>query len=209
MPTCSIFPIVLSVLSIATCGVLVHLLLKHRRNDCDDRAKERSSYISSLNTQIDLLTDRNDHMHDKLTKIALAAKTSKRTLDQIVGAHIDSPLPMWLKDINGTMLLVNDAYERMFLIPAGLTKEDYIGHNDYDVWDQKTANQFHIHDIGVLSQEVIFNESETFPVNGVMQTFRVIKYPYYVDGELFGTAGLAIPPADVPLKVSRHSKVKT
>jgi hypothetical protein len=68
-------------------------------------------------------------------------------------SYMHIPLPSWLKDIDGTMLAVNDAYEMYFLIPNGFVKSDYIGKTDSDVWPENVAQEFIESDIRTMQSE--------------------------------------------------------
>jgi hypothetical protein len=65
-------------------------------------------------------------------------------------AGMNIPLPTWLKDLDGTMLAINDSYEFYFLKPIDKTKEDYIGKTDFDIWNEEIAKIYKENDLAVL-----------------------------------------------------------
>jgi len=87
---------------------------ERRQNELYRRIAELEKKISQLNTK--LLIMESSYMH--------------------------IPLPSWLKDIDGTMLALNDSYEKEFLLPCGLNRTDYIGKTDYAVWSEEIAKKF-------------------------------------------------------------------
>lgn len=117
----------------------------------------------------------------------------------IESSYMHIPLPSWLKDVDGTMLAVNDAYEKYFLIPNGYTKTDYVGQTDFDVWTAEAAQQYIDSDIILLqSEKKIWFGRELIIVKGVdvSDNWRVLKYVRYAGNIAVGIAGLAIPTDD-------------
>ena len=49
-------------------------------------------------------------------------------------AYHDLPFPMWLKDMELKMIVVNSEYEKCFLIPQNKRASDYIGKTDTQTW---------------------------------------------------------------------------
>ncbi len=62
----------------------------------------------------------------------------KVKLNLLESAHLDLPVPQWLKDTSGKMLSVNTAYCEIF----GISAENYVGKSDYDVWPKEIADAF-------------------------------------------------------------------
>lgn len=102
------------------------------------------------------------------------------------------PIPMWLKDRRGEMLFVNDAYEKVFLLPNGLTKSDYIGKNDVEVWGEKIGKQYQKNDRRVMLTGQMLDKLETTIIDGEEIDFRIIKYQLKNGGVVIGIAGIAI-----------------
>jgi hypothetical protein len=114
-------------------------------------------------------------------------------LAMMESAHMDAPLPMWLKDVDGTMLALNQAYEDAFLRPIGKTANDYIGRKDVDVYGEELGRQFADHDRIALSGRIV-DVLEDAPVgDGTMAKWRVIKYVRKVGRVPVGIAGIAVP----------------
>ncbi|OYU99675.1 MAG: hypothetical protein CFE26_25240, partial [Verrucomicrobiales bacterium VVV1] len=66
-------------------------------------------------------------------------------------------LPLWMKDVAGTYQWVSVS----FLLNFGLkTREEVIGHNDYDLCGEALANQYRIDDERVLRGERILSRVE-------------------------------------------------
>lgn len=104
----------------------------------------------------------------------------------------DLPIPMWLKDLDGTMLSLNKAYEWLFLLPNNLRAEDYIGKHDSDVWPEEVAEEFGKNDRTVISNKSVEKFYETVSIDGENKEFLIIKFPRKVGNTIVGIAGIAI-----------------
>lgn len=125
-------------------------------------------------------------------------------------------LPLWMKDVAGTYQWVSVS----FLLNFGLkTREEVIGHNDYDLCGEALANQYRIDDERVLRGERILSRVEL--VGRFDHTARwcvTSKIPLHdAQGNVVGNAGVTRPlaaqglgtPTDSPLSeairyVSQH-----
>lgn len=108
-------------------------------------------------------------------------------------AHMDSPLPMWLKDTDGTMLALNKPYETLILKPIGKTTEDYIGKNDLEFWGDTIGKIYMDNDEWVMENKKVWKGIEPLRIKGKMDEIVVFKYPRYSSKILIGTAGIAVP----------------
>lgn len=104
------------------------------------------------------------------------------------------PIPMWVKDTNGIMLSLNDAYEQTFLKPLGKTRNDYIGKTDTEVWGEEIAKEFRINDnIAALSDEPISVFENVNIGNGIFKEYNIIKYRNKIADLVISIAGIALP----------------
>ena len=100
--------------------------------------------------------------------------------------------PLWMKDVAGTYQWVNVS----FLLNFGLkTREEVIGHNDYDLCGEALANQYRIDDERVLLGERILSRVEL--VGRFDHTARwcvTSKIPLHdAKGRVVGSAGVTRP----------------
>lgn len=101
------------------------------------------------------------------------------------------PLPMWMKNEKLVLDYINDEYERVFLSPRGLKKEDYLGKSDFEVWPEKVAEMFREHDAEVLKTGTSFNGREdVVDENGKVTKWRVMKFIRKIPR---GVCGVAFP----------------
>ena len=106
-------------------------------------------------------------------------------------------LPLWMKDVHGTYQWVSVS----FLLNFGLkTREEVIGHNDYDLCGEALANQYRIDDERVLRGERILSRVEL--VGRFDHTARwcvTSKIPLHdARGRVVGNAGVTRPLAAQP-----------
>ena len=140
--------------------------------------------------------DRQDELYKKIAEHEKKLSALNAKLLVMESSYMHIPLPSWLKDIDGTMLAVNDAYEMYFLIPNGFVKSDYIGKTDSDVWPENIAQEFIGNDILTLqSEKKIWFGKETILIKDidVRDNWRVLKYVRYAGNIAVGIAGIAIP----------------
>ena len=140
--------------------------------------------------------DRQDELYKKIAEHEKKLSALNAKLLVMESSYMHIPLPSWLKDIDGTMLAVNDAYEMYFLIPNGFVKSDYIGKTDSDVWPENVAQEFISNDILTLqSEKKIWFGKETILIKDVdvSDNWRVLKYVRYAGNIAVGVAGIAIP----------------
>ena len=107
--------------------------------------------------------------------------------------HPEMPIPMWLKDTNGKMLSLNQAYEDMFLFPQSKTRLDYIGNYDEAIWNEDIADAFRSNDLIATSTKSFVEVHEELLDNPLLKPWRFYKYPIYSQGVFIGIAGLALP----------------
>ena len=140
--------------------------------------------------------DRQDELYKKIAEHEKKLSALNAKLLVMESSYMHIPLPSWLKDIDGTMLAVNDAYEMYFLVPNGFVKSDYIGKTDSDVWPENVAQEFIANDILTLqSEKKIWFGKETILIKDVdvSDNWRVLKYVRYAGNIAVGIAGIAIP----------------
>lgn len=143
--------------------------------------------INGLNVQIGMLQSQLEIKDREISVL-------KAQLENMKKAFPDLPIPLWLKDRNGIMLSLNDAYEKAFLIPQGKHRGDYIMQDDKAIWPERVAELFKKNDLKAIergkSVRIVFEEA---PEMDILKNWQFIKYPYYIDGTLIGIGGIAIP----------------
>lgn len=153
-----------------------------------DNKRLRDENQKHLQTQNDLYKKLADHERK------ISALNTKLLIMESAYMHI--PVPSWLKDLDGTMLALNEAYEDNFLKPLGLCRADYIGKTDFDIWDEETAKEYQQNDVKVLNSiEKVWFGKEKIILNGVDVTdqWKMLKYVRFAGDLEIGIGGMAIP----------------
>ena len=153
-----------------------------------DNKRLRDENEKHLQTQNDLYKKLAEHERK------ISALNTKLLIMESAYMHI--PVPSWLKDLDGTMLALNEAYEDNFLKPLGLNRADYIGKTDFDIWDEETARQYQENDVRVLNSiEKVWFGKEKIVLNGVDVTndWKMLKYVRFAGDLEIGIGGMAIP----------------
>ena len=153
-----------------------------------DNKRLREENQKHLQTQNDLYKKLAEHERK------ISALNTKLLIMESAYMHI--PVPSWLKDLDGTMLALNEAYEDNFLKPLGLCRADYIGKTDFDIWDDETAKEYQENDVKVLNSiEKVWFGKEKIILNGVDVTdqWKMLKYVRFAGDLEIGIGGMAIP----------------
>lgn len=84
---------------------------------------------------------RAEMRHRELVKELVSKEARWRTLIQSL------PDPVWVKDLNGTILLCNPMFERIL----GIGEADIVGKTAYDLVDKAAADSIHANDLEALA----------------------------------------------------------
>lgn len=101
-------------------------------------------------------------------------------------AWLDSlPIPAWLKDCGGQIVMINEAYSRAY----DVAKSDYIGRTDTARWPVNVASEFRKHDLAVMQtgMSMVFEEAL-----GDDRPITVLKFPVTDGVRLLGVGGVVI-----------------
>lgn len=138
------------------------------------------------------LKTRIKELEDKDLERMLEIQGLKHQLMVFESSHFDIPLPNWLKDTSGRILFVNKDYEDMFLVPRGYTMSDYVGFDDYSVWDEKFAKKIIQGDREVIRTKKPTTYIEEIDLNGRILYVEVLKYPRKFKDVVIGIGGIVL-----------------
>ncbi len=86
----------------------------------------------------------------------------------------NSPAVAFMKDEDGRFVYVNQLFERFFK----LTRLQWLGKTDFDLWPEETARQLRDNDLAVLAEGRPAEIFEAFPgPDGTLQYWLVFKFP--------------------------------
>jgi PAS domain S-box-containing protein len=104
----------------------------------------------------------------------------------------NASVAMFVKDLDGTFLYVNRAFERL----RGLPREAIVGQRDADVFPA-SADALHRHDRRVVEARRPFDFEETVETAGGMRTWLAHKFPLIdADGDAYAVCGIATDISD-------------
>lgn len=138
------------------------------------------------------LKARIKELEDKDLERRLEIQGLKHQLIVYESSHLDIPLPNWLKDTSGRVLFINKDYEDMFLVPRGYTMSDYVGFDDYSVWDEKFAKKIIQSDREVIRTKKPTTYIEEIDLNGRTLYVEVLKYPRKFKEVVIGIGGIVL-----------------
>lgn len=167
------------------------------------RSQDRTSYQDLLDRQAIELNEL------KVRILSLEKENIELTarIEVLTYSSFESPLPAWVKSVDGRMIALNRAYEDLFLIPNNRTVDDYIGKTDEEFWGSlgapEVGRDYWETDLRVLATEKTIRSIQTGIFNKVKRDLIVYKYPYYTSygftgnrRQIVGVAGVAVPMED-------------
>lgn len=97
----------------------------------------------------------------------------KDTTRQLEAVIENTPLPMFMKDVDGAYILANREYKEMF----DLRDEDIIGKTDYDIHPTEMADEVHANDMKVIEQNESLELEERILLDGDERIYLSTKAP--------------------------------
>ena len=89
----------------------------------------------------------------------------------------NSPILVWIKDIEGKYLYVNNH----FCEYAGISRKDIINHTDFDIWKKELAEKYQEDDKIVINQKNSLHFEEKVTLNGQEEWVMTYKNPVLND----------------------------
>ena len=182
-----------------------YIFLNKRTNSTDfdsiSKALQESnddlrSEVAEYRKEVETLRERINELEAENLRERSTSAELKNKIVLLESAHYDLPFPQWLKNTSFEMLSVNQAYEDVFLRPAGLRATDYIGKTDFDIWPDEVARKFVENDKKAMEGKgEYWSGIEPLWVkdNDVSKLWVIYKYPRYFGKVCIGIAGVAIP----------------
>jgi PAS domain S-box-containing protein len=154
----------------------VHLEIEDYKNNLEEMITKRTAELEETN--ITLADEIKERKH-----IARVLKENQSYLQAILD---NTTLPMYLKDIEGRYILINNEYERL----ANITNEDILGKNDFDVFPEALAALFRSQDEDVKIKNAAIEYEETIHLADGEHTFLTSKFPLLDNGIVYAVGGV-------------------
>lgn len=113
-------------------------------------------------------------------RVAERTAAQRRSQDLIEAIITNSPAVIYVKDLTGRYLMVNQRYADIFHVD----REATIGKTDHDVFDKAAADAFRAMDERVAEADRPLTEEETVPLADGLHTYISVKSPLRDDSGL-------------------------
>jgi PAS domain S-box-containing protein len=114
-----------------------------------------------------------------------ARRESEAQLQSILD---NSSTVVFLKDLEGRYITVNQRYEELFHV----TRQTVVGKSDHDIFPREHADRFRQHDLLALEKGGPFQVEELVPQDDGLHTYISVKFPLLgADGKPYAVCGIA------------------
>jgi hypothetical protein len=186
-------------------GTAVGYWLKYKAGSRKQYGDEFDRIVRAWQSDNERLRKREQELEKRVEEMERRVNDLSNKLQLMESAHQDLPLPQWLKDKDGTMLALNNAYEQVFLIPNNMERDDYVGRTDKEIWGKEIGAEYQYYDKRALSTRRPVHSIETVKMGDRTTKWQVYKYPRYAGNALIGVGGLAIQ--EIAIKEGEDGKV--
>lgn len=141
--------------------------------------------------QIKYLQDELAVHKEQLKEVTKELIFIKEKLVQLTASSKDVPHPTWIKDEKLRVVHLNDAYERFFLTPLDIMRQDVEGTTDDYIWGSD--------EVKLIEKKVIMSRtsmtrvvSKSSPISKEKVKWVVEVWPWYLGTQVIGVNGVAI-----------------
>jgi len=161
-------------------------------SDKDNRQIDNSFLLESLKVAIDTANKQRNEALEQMEKM------QSRIINlefEIMGLKLmlgHDPFPRWIVSTEGKYLFVNNAFEKGFLTPKGMTERDIIGKTHSDLWEKNIAETFKNLDKKVKKSVKGIARADININIGEFTTVTVYKMPLRINDVIVGYIGYAL-----------------
>ncbi|MBB4100446.1 PAS domain S-box protein [Sphingomonas kyeonggiensis] len=139
------------------------------------RRREAERALMALNQELD-------------ARVAERTAAERRSQDLIEAIITNSPAVIYVKDLAGSYLMVNQRYADIF----GVDREAMVGRTDYDLFERAEADIFRAMDARVAKVGRPLTEEEMASVDGEARIFLSVKSPLRDQaGQIYAVFGIS------------------
>jgi PAS domain S-box-containing protein len=124
-----------------------------------------------------------------------ALRASNQQLQAILE---NSPVVVYLKDVQGRYILINRQFENLFHV----SKKDVIGKTDYEIFSKDFADKFRANDQKVLTDLNPLEFEEVAPHQDGLHSYFSVKFP------LYNSAGIADAICGISTDITRRKQAE-
>ncbi|NET88576.1 MAG: PAS domain S-box protein [Kamptonema sp. SIO1D9] len=157
---------------------LAEAALLQAKAELENRVEERTAQLQQTIKQLEIEV-----------KERTAAETALQESQAQLQAILDNaPSVIYLKTLEGKLLLVNRKFETLFKIAAAAV----IGKNDYDLFPREIADKFRENDRKILENKVAMKWEEIVPHDDGIHTYLSVKFPLLnSEGMVYAIGGIS------------------
>jgi CRISPR/Cas system-associated protein Csx1 len=158
------------------------ILLKVWKEERDELKLERKELIER---------ERSNSAEILELKEELSKLKSKMVL--LESAHFDLPLAQCVKDLDGTIILINNEFDKLFLAPYGQTSNSCVGTNGAHIWGIENTKKYRKAELEVIIHKAAkhFIE-EGNDIEGNPTKWSTFRYPIFLGEKIIATGLLAL-----------------
>ncbi|MDO8682111.1 MAG: PAS domain S-box protein [Armatimonadota bacterium] len=128
-----------------------------------------------------------------------ALKESEERLQAVID---NSPAVIYVKDIEGRMVLVNRQYAELL----GASKEQIIGKTEYELLPREAVDEYRAHDLRVLETREPLKFEEQISLEDIVRTFVSVKFPLRdSDGNIYAICGVS---TDITERIQMEERLR-
>lgn len=150
--------------------------------------------FQAISEQSGFFTDRDRELAELLVSHVTQAldrieyeRDLRRTNEQLEAILRNTTALIYIKDLDGRYVLVNDRYAELL----GMAREEIIGQTDHDIQDAEFAEQVRENDRRAIERDGPIEVEERAYRQGENKTYYSVKVPIHEDGEPTGVCGIS------------------
>jgi hypothetical protein len=132
-------------------------------------------------------------------KEELSKLKSKMVL--LESAHFDLPQAQCVKDLDGTIILINSEFDKLFLTPYGQNSNTCVGTNGSHIWGVPNTQKYRKAELEVIATKSPkhFIE-EGMKEDGVPTKWSTFRYPIFLGEKVIATGLLVLDKLITPIE---------
>lgn len=180
---------------------------KQKSDDFKIILEHYQSQYASIIEEVNSLRLKESDCMERYSELESQLLKLQSTMILMKASSPNIPIPMWIKDTNGTMLALNDEYEKSFLMPLGKRREDSIGKTEDSIWGEELAKKFRKSDLKAMETDSIVLVSNPIKIGDDNNSWLILKYPNKIGDLVITIGGIAFPePKDRKIIKNRYEK---